>query len=166
MTGWTILDERGMSALNFTSFIDINLSDHARTLTCPIEEGGFATYNKVQAPLDIKVVLSTQGDNSLFNHILNRLEQYKEDACLLFIVTPAAFYENMTLVGYSYRRSRESGAGQLTVELAFKEIMKNSGFPAWPGLPKNPTSAGEIMLGKTQAVVNSALSSLLRTAFG
>lgn len=149
---WTLLDEGGGTAVTFTSFIDIDLRNEGQALSYPIEEGSFANYNKVDTPLDIRVTLATQGNNSDFEYILAKLDEYKREAVKLSVSTPSRLYESMTLETYSYKRSRDAGAGMLTVELALIEVREVETQVTTTVItrPKNPTSSGKTNTGKTQ----------------
>ena len=149
---WTILDEDGAKAVTFTSFIDLDVKNEGKALSYPIEEGGFANYNKVQTPLDISVTLATQGTEDEFEQILATLDEYQEKPIKLFDVTPSKFYGPVTLESYSNRRTRDDGAGQLTVELQFVEVREAETQVTTTVVtkPKNPTSANNVDTGKTE----------------
>lgn len=159
---WTILDESGAVAIQFTSFIEVDVRNTGEALSYPVEEGGFMNYNKVQTPLDIRVTLAKQGDETEFESILDKLDEYQRDPIKLFVVTPAAVYGPMTLEGYSNRRTRDSGASQLTVELNFIEVreVQTQATTTVITRPKNATSADRANTGKTQptSVIAAILS--------
>ena len=152
---WTLLDASGESAVTFTSFLDIDLKNTGIALSYPVEEGGFASYNKVENPLGITVTLGIQGADSDFEAVLAKLNEYKTGAVTLAVATPAALYEKMTLETYSYKRARDAGAGMLVVVLTLKEVREVVTQTTTTGSaitkPKNPTSAGKRNTGKTQA---------------
>lgn len=149
---WTIIDESGSTAITFTSFIDIDVKNEGQALSYPVEEGGFANYNKVQSPLDIRVTLSTQGTDADFEYILDTLNNYQANPIKLFISTPSAYYGPVTLEAYMNKRTRESGAGQLTVELGFIEVREIETQVSTTVItrPRNATSADKSNTGKTQ----------------
>lgn len=149
---WTLLDESGATAVTFTSFIDIDYRNEGQALSYPIEQGSFANYNKVDTPLDIRVTLGLQGAESDFEYILTKLDEYKKEAVKLSVVTPSALYESMTLVTYSYKRTQDSSAGMLVVELVLNEVreVKTQVTTTVITKPKNPTSAEKENTGKTQ----------------
>lgn len=150
---WTLLDEAGFTALTFTSFIDIDCRNTGQALAYPTELGGFANYNKVESPLEIKVTLALQGTNSDFEYALSKLGEYKRKAVTLAVSTPACLYGSMTLESYSYTRSRDNNAGMLTVELGLKEVRNVKTQVAARGItsPKNPTSADNVNVGRVRA---------------
>lgn len=149
---WTLLDEGGMTAVSFTSFLDIDYTNEGKALSYPVEQGGFANYNKVESPLGISVTLATQGLDSDFEYILERLDEYKGKAVKLSVVTPSALYESMTLETYSYRRTQDAGAGMLVVELSLVEVREVETQVTTTVItkPKNPTSSSTVNTGKTQ----------------
>lgn len=163
---WTLLDESGATAVTFTSFINIDYRNEGRALSYPVEQGSFASYNKTQNPLDIRVTLSAQGTNADFEYILLQLDDYQKQAVRLSISTPAALYENMTLESYSYRRGQDNNAGILTVELNLVEVrevetqVKTTVITS----PKNATSSGKTNTGRKQA--GSAAQEITKAIFG
>jgi hypothetical protein len=152
---WTLLDEYGETAVEFTSFLDVDIKNEGQALSYPVELGGFANYNKVESPLEIRVTLAVQGSESDFEHILFQLEDYKREAVKLVVVTPAALHPSMTLESYSYKRGREAGAGLLAVELSLVEVREVETQVTTTVItkPKNPTSAGKTDTGQTQSVL-------------
>ena len=149
---WTILDEGGRTAVNFTSFIDIDYKNDGKALEYPVEEGSFASYNKTQNSMEIRVTLATQGTDAEFNDILAKLEDYQKKAVKLSIATPSDFYDGFTLESMSYTRKVDQNARMLTVELAFKEVREVQTQVSTVAIskPKNPTSAGKKQTGKAQ----------------
>lgn len=149
---WTLLDKYGLTAVSFTSFIDIDIRNEGKALSYPVELGGFANYNKVQSPLGVGLTLAIQGDADDFAYILYQLDEYKKDAVKLTVVTPPAVYESMTLESYSHMHSRENNAGMLTVELSLVEVreVETQVTTTVVTKPKNATSAANTNTGKTQ----------------
>lgn len=150
---WALVDEQGQSIVSFTSFFDIDYKNEGKALSNPVEEGGFANYNKTQSPLDIRVTLGFQGDESDFQYALSKLAEYQQQTVKLSVATPAEFYESMTLESYTYKRAQGAGAGMLTVELNFKEVREVETQVSTTVItkPKNSTSSGNVNTGKTQA---------------
>ena len=159
---WTLLDEDGGTSVTFTSFIDIDYRNEGQALSYPVEEGGFANYNKVATPLDIRVTLAAQGTESDYEDMLLRLDEYQKRAVVLYVVTPARLYKNMTLETYSYKRGRDAGAGMLSVELSLIEVREVATQTTTTVIskPKNPTSAGKANTGKTQTQDSSVLNDI------
>lgn len=119
---WTITDQYGLESIVFTSFISLNATASSQAPDQPVEQGGFFTYNKISQPRDVSVSLAVQGDELVQQITLDGLERLCKQASLLNITTPAGEIRSLTLTSFTYGRSRESGAGLLTVELKLKEV--------------------------------------------
>jgi len=149
---WTLIDKQGEEALTFAAFLDLDSSKNGQVSEYPIEEGSFASYNKTQSPCEMRVTLGMEGDPADLDHALHRLDEYQRKASLLIVSTPASLHENMTLVSYSYKRTKENNAGMLVVELSLKEIreVQTQVMTTVITEPKNPTSASSKKTGQTQ----------------
>lgn len=105
----------------------------------PVEQGAFASYNKVAKPFEIRMTMVCGGlnyaqsaINSLGLNIGNGFMQksdfidtldYMLDTTDLFtIVTPDKAYENANLEHYDYKRETRNGATMLIIEAWFREI--------------------------------------------
>jgi hypothetical protein len=156
---WTLLDESGGTAVAFTSFVDLDCRSEGQALSYPVELGGFANYNKVESPLNIRVTLAAQGDDSDFDYMLMQLEDYKKQAVKLVVETPSSFYPGMTLETFSYKRARDAGAGMLVVDLSLVEVREVETQVTTTVItrPKNPTSASKADTGKTSALADTGL---------
>ncbi len=145
---WTLWDERGNTAVSFTSFFDIDVRNEGQALSYPIEDGSFANYNKVDSPLQIRVSLGFQGDETEFEYILERLDEYKKGSSILDVVTPSTIYSYMTLESYSYKRAKDGNAGMLTVELVLVEVRQVRVQVTTISNPRNSTSTSKENTGQ------------------
>lgn len=119
---WMITDSDGQIVLEFSSFLSADVRNEGQVVSAPVEEGGFASYNKVDSPLAVAASLAFQGTEEQIQDAIFMLSVLREETLLVNLVTPDAEYENLTLESYSYRRDRESGVGVLFVELSFVEV--------------------------------------------
>lgn len=159
---WALLNENGAVAFEYTSFVGLEVQNEGQALSYPIEKDGFATYNKVQSPLVIRVVFCKQGLNSEFEPILNKLNELQKGIDKLFISTPSFYYGPVTLESYNNTRTQESGAAMLTVDCTFVEVkeVETSRTTTVITRPKNPTSADKTNTGKTAPEGGGLTSSL------
>lgn len=164
---WLVLDEFGADALNVTSFIDIDVANEGQALSYPVEEGGFMNYNKTQTPLNIRVTVAMQGSDDDFKVLVDKLDGFQERAEKIFVLTPSSYYGPLTLASYTYKRSRESGAGQLVAELSLVEIreVKTQVTTTVITKPKNATSSGTVDTGQTQTEAEGESGSILSVIF-
>lgn len=119
---WQILDSTGLSILNFTSMIEVDVKDQGSVVTVPIERGSFASYNKTDSPREIRCTLSITGSKLIIDNALNTLRALKQTTDLIALDANNAYYDSLTLESFSYTRSAERGI--LIVELVLIEVIE------------------------------------------
>lgn len=92
----------------------------------PVEEGGFASYNKVEMPANPIVTLALAGSETDRATFLNAIDAACKSTNLYSVVTPEVTYANYSLERYNYTRRAEHGATLLIVEISLKEIRQVS----------------------------------------
>jgi hypothetical protein len=122
MEDWGLFPEDGGASLTFTSVMDVDVRSSGKVLTEPVEKDGFAAYNKVEEPKEIRVTLGTQGTAGEMAATLEGLETLKRDTVKVTLSTPSATYDSLTLEGYNYTRTADSGAYVLFAECQLKEV--------------------------------------------
>jgi len=95
---------------------DFNVADY------PMEQGAFASYNKVGTPFDFRVTMAYSGDTSERNAFLQTLNALLASTDLYEIRTPEGVWQNVTIANYDYRRDAKSGAQLLTVDVYCREV--------------------------------------------
>ena len=150
--GWGVFYLNGGEVFDVDSVVDLKIGNKAKVSDFPVEQGGFASYNKVNVPNNVKVRL-TVGGKARIGAFQAALAAELSAPNLYNVVTPTATYLNVTLEGYDYSQASESGLNLLLVDLALKEIREVS--PAYTKVtiphPKSPTSASKSVNGKVQA---------------
>jgi hypothetical protein len=104
------------SVIAFEYSQDFHISDY------PIEQGAFASYNKVQRPGEVKFRFGTGGSLTDRQAFLQSINAVISDTNLYDIVTPEITYSNFNLTHQDYRRTGQSGAGLLTVDVWAEEV--------------------------------------------
>lgn len=92
----------------------------------PTEQGGFASYNKVQMPFECRFRFSTGGSSSDRSAMLNSIAAVIGDTNLYDVVTPDATYVNVNFVHQDYLRTAQSGNGLLSVNVWCEEVRSAS----------------------------------------
>ena len=168
----------GAIAIEADSIVRVELKASARVTTAPQEKGAFQSYNKVQAPLESRVLMTKGGNESERAAFLDALETAKQSLNLYDIVMPEKSYLNANIIGYSIQRSARQGVTLLTVEVMFEEIRQASApvFTTTAGgaavapvaaitSPKAPASADPVNAGTKQPVMpTSAQTAPVRKA--
>lgn len=124
--GWGIYDQNGNSALDADSVFALEPSREFRISDYPLEGGGFQSYNKVATPYEARVTVTKGGTSSERQAFLRQIDALLETTDLYSIVTPDKVFLNVNIVRYSYRRSAESGAGLLVIELFGEEVREDA----------------------------------------
>ena len=162
---WRLISENGGDAVEFSSMLSISIEASGQALTCPIEQGAFATYNKVQSPLSSSLKLGIGGETYDQRAALDRLERMRCGLEKVALSTPYEYYPGLTLVSFSHRREPGLPNHALLANLQLVEVreLKNAsgGFSAITS-PKNPTSQSCVDIGKirTLEVAASALAQM------
>ena len=135
-TGWSILDSSGNAVVSPDSVISFEVSGESKISTYPVEQGGFAAYNKVQTPNRISVKMSCTGNGLMKRDaFLTAFELMKDSVDLYTINTPDQAYQSMSLVHFDYARHASNGAKLILVDAHFEEVQQTAsqlGYPAAP----------------------------------
>lgn len=141
----------------------------------PIEDGGFAPYNKVRRPSLVAATLTKEGSDLERATWLEAIrQQLQADPIALYnILTPQGIFPNQTLVGLSFQTRNDRGSNLLYLELKFSEVPQIE-TPSLLGAnavepPSGPmaevgrvyssvTSTATAALARGRAAVGSALS--------
>lgn len=162
---WTLQNEGGGTAVNFDVFLGMDFSGTNAVAHEPIEQGGFASYNKQDSPKEISVTLACTKMYFSQQPVLETLDKLASGVQKLSLITPSSEYKNLNVEGYSYRRTDDAGAGMLVVELKLVEIRevevkkkttasespKSEGKEGKPvEKSKNPSNDSKVKTGRTQ----------------
>ena len=160
---WTLQDEGGGTAVDFDVFLSMDFAGQNAVAHEPVEQGGFASYNKQDTPKEITVELACT--KMYFNQqpVLENIDKLAKGIQKLSLVTPSSEYKNLNLEGYSYRRTEDANAGMLAVELKLVEIREvevkkkttASEIPKSQNSKpieksKNPSNESKVKTGRTQ----------------
>ena len=160
---WGIFDENGNSFTGLgQSFIGAiqsveTLGYNKSTMVSdfPVENGGFASYNKVEMPGLIAVTLSITGGSSDRTQFITEIERAINETSLFTVTTPEIQYLDYTIERYNYIRTSRKNVTMLSVELFMKQIRQVSVFTTANGNnivnPTNPSSSSVREGGQVQA---------------
>lgn len=117
---WIIKGEAGR--VSFSTVLEFDAKAEISLPEVPIEQGSFATYNRIIEPRTINARLAVQGTRADLQNTIDRLEKMRQGLKPCTITTPHAEYDSFMLESFDYRRDDKSGFNLLTVDLRFKEI--------------------------------------------
>jgi hypothetical protein len=138
----------------------------------PVEDGGFASYNKVVLPGEAVVRYCFSGSIADRTTFLGQLDVACQSVALYSVKTPEAIYNSYNITDYSIIRRADSGANLLIVELHLREIRQVSASFSTTQSPINqpqnpastPSSSGGIVQPTTPDT--STLKSITTQLFG
>lgn len=110
------VDDAGPSTYTFDYRKETTVSDF------PVEEGSFASYNKVERPGTPSVTLIVTGTQEQRTAFLSDLDDACKSTDLYSVATPEQTYYSVNIESYSYSRSNAKGANAIIVDVSLKEI--------------------------------------------
>ena len=120
--GWLLADSKGRAIVDFKTFISMNVQASGKVVSVPLESGLFCSFNKVQSPTRIQVMLGCQGEPDELQKVINKLTILKKEATTFSLVSPEQEYKDLTLESYNFSRKREEGVNVLYVTLNLVQI--------------------------------------------
>ena len=133
--------------------ISVDYVNVSNILNYPVEEGSFASYNKIKTPRSHTVIMSKGGSTSVRTAFIQKLEELQESLDLFAIVTPEKNYINVNIDRVEFRRTATNGAGMIMASIHFVEIRQAEiafSGQASPTATK-PQAQANINNGQTQA---------------
>jgi hypothetical protein len=129
----------------------------------PVEQGAFASYNKVQHPFQAKLRFSTGGSVSDRQAFLDSIAAIIGDTNLYTVMFPEGTYPNVNLTHQGYDRTADK-AGLISVDVWCEEVRPSSTSQSGTSTSSSASSASSASTtsdGSNQVVNNdfTALSS-------
>jgi len=148
------LDAAGLGSTLSTNAVEY--SKETRVSDFPIEQGSFASYNKVEAPAAPTVTLCLTGSEKNRRTFLDAIDAACKSTDLYSVVTPEVTYIDYSVERYNYQRRNSKGATLLLVEITLKEIRQVSAAysisdKGQVDAPKDAGATPQVDNGKVQA---------------
>lgn len=157
---WMIIASDGSAALDFHSFVNIDVTCENPITRAPIEQGGFVTYNRVISPTTVGIMLSVKGSPSHLQNVIEQIDRLAAECTLLSIITPYKEFKNYAIEKYQYSQDNTSGIDVLYFDFAFVEV-REVGVQY-----SNARVSSQQKRGQQQTQEESILSSGLSGIFG
>lgn len=123
---WGVYTNEGQNLFPLAKITGLTLNATASVAQAPLEDGGFAPYNKVIAPQQwgvtavfMRDALGTAGDQK---KVIKKLEGLRRDASSLILRMPGYKSSSVTLSGYEFDRTSQSGCDLLIVRMTLQEV--------------------------------------------
>lgn len=168
---WGIFDQTNKNVLTAARVLGVEYEASYTISDAPLEDGAFASYNKVKRPYSARVLFVCDGTENgsgalpgsrtsilktgrsdagqaVRTSFLNTLERIVQDTALYTVVTPEKTYLNANIVGYRWRREARQGVTMLIAEVALQEV-RNTGTRMFRRT-KTPDGACVVPIGTVQ----------------
>jgi hypothetical protein len=119
---WGIADSHYNFVLQPDSVVRMDVDEPYRVSDYPVEQGLFASYNKVKIPKSGTVTMAKGGSTSERQAFLHAAEAVEKSLEQYTILVPEGFYGPVTIDRVSYERRASNGATLILVHLHFTEI--------------------------------------------
>ena len=122
---WGVFDSDNNAVLTPDSIIDFSNRQEYRVSDFPVQQGQFASYNKVTLPFEIAIKMTSGGTVDDRTQFLNEVTQVAASTGLYTIVTPEKTYLDCNATHYEVTRRGKDGAFWLDdVEMHFRQIIQ------------------------------------------
>ena len=122
---WGVFNEFGIPIVLADSFGGMTYDAGASVSKYPVEQGSFASYNKVNNPSMATVtLLKGSGGATGRGLFLAQLEGLLKSTLSFHIITPEYVYMRYQIIGINHARTAQDGATLLTVNLDLEEIIE------------------------------------------
>lgn len=155
---WGVFDSNGNQVLSPDSFLGIRYRNSNHISDYPVEDGAFASYNRVQTPFDAHVSLAKGGTLDERQAFMKAVEALFAPIDLYTLITPELTYSDVSIEDHEYERRTRNGAHIIIAHIHFLQvrILPN------PGVYAQPTATSPQYRGQVAAV--TPLDSVLAAA--
>lgn len=122
---WGIFDQSGNPYLVGDTVKAVDFDQEYRPSNYPVEDGGFASYNKVARPFMLEITFTKAGNVAERAAFLATIDAAIKSLYLFVVATPERVYQNVNITRQAFRRTRQNGATMLTVEVWCEEIRQS-----------------------------------------
>lgn len=149
---WGIFDKRGRNAIQFDNVLAVEYRQDWTLSDYPVEEGAFATYDKVQVPFNIRMLVSGGRQFSNRQRFLLSIPPVATSLELFDVVTPEVTYLDCNVVHYDYGRRADEGLGLIKVAIWLMQVRLVPNVTPGNASTKQPAGAPIIVGGQVQSV--------------
>lgn len=121
---WGVFNSQGNRVIDADNVMEFDYRNEYTISNFPVQQGAFASYNKVAHPFETSIVLTKGGselDRALF---LQQCQTVSDSLDTYYIFTPERDYLNVNCTRMQLSRKDVKGAFFLVVELFFTQIVE------------------------------------------
>lgn len=150
---WGVFTQAGAKAINPDNIMGFDYRAQFSVANFPVQQGQFASYNKVTHPFDTSVILTKGGSVGDRTAFLQACEAVSASLDLYNILTPEKTYLNCNVHRMEMSRKERNGAFFVVVELFFQQIQQVDAQYSTAGT--QATSTANASVPNAVPVVNS-----------
>lgn len=118
---WGIYQD-GLPVVTPDTMVSMSYSQDWKIPNYALEQGSFASYNKVSNPYETRVRMATGGSVLDRQAFLQQVEDIAGTTDLYDVVTPEETYLSANITKYEYHRAATEGLGILVIDISLTEI--------------------------------------------
>lgn len=146
---WGMFTQDGDFAIPCDNVVAFELALEARISDYPVEKGGFGSYNKVQMPYDVRLIMSRGGTVEDRQAFVKAVQDAWQSVDLFNVVTPESVYLDVNVVMARQVRAADRGVGLLVMEVGLRKVRQTAKLTFTN--TKEPSGAGQVKDGSVQA---------------
>lgn len=116
----------GAQAFPYRSIVDLDFKQDWPVSDYPVENGAFQSYDKVQLPFDVRVRVTSDGNEAARQALLNAVQAAANTLDLFDVVTPEMVYTSCNITHVDYKRGSQNGVGFILIDIWFVQIRVTS----------------------------------------
>lgn len=145
---WGLYDQRGLPAVIVDNIQSLEVALEAQISDFPVENGGFASYNKVIRPFDVRLAMSKGGSVEDRQAFVQQVQDAWQSLDLFNVITPEVVYLDVNVVGVRRLVESDRGVGLMMLDVALRKV-RQTGRLAFTSTAQ-PASAGVSNNGAVQ----------------
>ncbi|MDB5777613.1 MAG: hypothetical protein JWP38_3746 [Herbaspirillum sp.] len=145
---WGIFDSTGSPVVVADSVISFGYRNDARISDYPVEQGAFASFNKVANPNDVQIRMTLSGTAIARAEFAASLDAAVASLSLYDVITPEIAYTGMNVIAWDYRREASSGSGMIIADVTIREV-RETATAAFSAAAADPTASAPVTAPQT-----------------
>jgi len=145
---WGLYDQSGLPAVIADNVQSLEVALEAQISDFPVENGGFASYNKVIRPFDVRIAMTKGGSVEDRQAFVQQVQDAWQSLDLFNVVTPEVVYLDVNVVGVRRLVESDRGVGLMMLDVSLRKV-RQTGRLAFTSTAE-PASAGVSNNGAVQ----------------
>ena len=145
---WGLYDQSGLPAVIADNVQSLEVALEAQISDFPVENGGFASYNKVIRPFDVRIAMTKGGSVEERQAFVQQVQDAWQSLDLFNVVTPEVVYLDVNVVGVRRLVESDRGVGLMMLDVSLRKV-RQTGRLAFTSTAQ-PASAGVSNNGAVQ----------------